>query len=726
MRRISVAKQESAPGDRMRIHKSLMFGTLLLGSLAPLAAIGQFQAPTVEELKMTSDPKAPGASAVYLYREEREDDSHHFRSVYARIKVLSEAGKDLATVHVVYHKHFVFYATGDNSSRLASATATSWNAPDITHAGEDPRIDANASAGKVEVSAIEGRVIHPDGTIIPLTGAPADLLKAKVTNNQVNELTFTMPDVQVGSIIEYRYQVRYDRFQQAPEWQIQQPYFVHHAHYLFMPADQFLPARNLAGGSAGVSNSAILGSHGETMTDIRSLNVLPPGSAVKQDGQGYYFVDLTDIPAIPIEPYSPPLGAQIYQVNFFYTFTPDAKEFWQKEMGIWMKEVNEYTSPSPLIKSTAQELTAGLSTPQDKAKKLYEAVEKLDNRDFDGNASRYIATDYVPRGNAEATLESKAGNSEELALLYLALARAAGLEARPVRITSRNRRTFQAQLQDTSQLDCVVIGINVDGKEVFADPGEKMAPFQTLHWSHAGTGGVTVGGNGKVELVVTPLQLNTDNRILRIGELKVGADGAVSGTLKVAFTGQDALALRQMALRTDASAVKDRMEKLIQAEVPDGIQAHIDRVAYLDDPEKQLVALVPVSGSFTDHPGKHIVLPRLFFETKETDPFPPEDPRTLPVDMHYPALEQEKITYNLPAGFAVDGKPQDASIKWEDNAAYELKSTAEGNTITTARLLARGFTLLDAADYGKLREFYEKVATADRQQVVLTGAQASK
>src|SRR5450432_910388 len=156
MRLISVGKRESASGDKMRIHNSLMFGTLLLGSFAPLAAFGQFQPPTPEELKMTSDPKAPGASAVYLYREEREDDSHHFRSVYARIKVLSEAGKDLATVHVVYHKHFVFYATGDNSSRLAGATATAWSTPDITHAGEDPRIDANATGGKVEVSAIEG------------------------------------------------------------------------------------------------------------------------------------------------------------------------------------------------------------------------------------------------------------------------------------------------------------------------------------------------------------------------------------------------------------------------------------------------------------------------------------------------------------------------------------------------------------------------------------------
>jgi len=678
-------------GESMRFHKMLCFGIFLLASTAPLVAYGQFQAPTPEELSMTSDPKAPGAAAVYLYREEREDDPHHFRSVYARIKVLTEQGKEAATVHVIYHKNFVFYAAGDNSSRMASGVANNWSAPDMNHAGEDTRVDTNSYGGHTDVSAIEGRVIHADGTIVPLTGTPADLLKSKTNNSQYNEMTFNLPSVEVGSIIEYRYQVRYDRFLAAPEWQVQQPYFVHKAHYLFIPAEQFLPNRNLTGGSAGMSTSAILGSHGETETDIRSANVLPPGKEVIRDGQGNWFVDLTDIPAIPHEPYAPPLEAQIYQVNFFYTDTPDVKDYWQREMGYWIKDVNRYTAPTAAIKSTVAELTAGLSSPLDKAKKLYSAVQKLDNFDF-----------------------SKGGS------IYLSLTRAAGLDARPERITSRNRRTFSSQFMDTSQLDTVVIGITIDGKEIVVDPGQKMAPFQTLHWTHAGAGGVAVAAGGKVEVVITPLQENKDNTIVRVGKLDISPQGAVSGTLKVGFVGQEALFLRQLALRTDPDTVKQQMEHMIAAEVPNGVEAHIDHLANLDDPDKQLVAVVPVTGSVADHAGSHLVLPRLFFETKETDPYPSDNARTLPVDMHYPAQEQEQITYDFPTGFALEGTPQDASLKWEENAAYSLRSKADASSITTGRVLARGFTLLDAADYGKLRDFYEKVAQTDRQQVVLT------
>jgi hypothetical protein len=492
-----------------------------------------------------------------------------------------------------------------------------------------------------------------------------------------------------------------------------------------MPADQFLPSHTMGGTTSGVSNSAILGDHGRIMTDIRSVNILPPGDAVKVDGQGYYYVDLNDIPAIPVEKYSPPLRGQIYQVNFFYTDTPNDKDFWQTEMQAWMKDVNQYTEPTSFIKSTVAELTDGLTSPADKAKKLYAAVEKFDNFDFSGNAVAFSGTSRIPTGSVEKVLERKAGNGLELTLLYLSMARAAGLEARPKRIASRNIRTFSPEFMDTSQLDSLIIGVTIDGKEINLDPGQKMAPFETLQWSHSGAGGVALTPNGKVEVFITPLQVYTDNKTVRIGTLTVSPQGAVSGTLKVGFSGQDALLWRQMALRTDSNTVKGQMERVLASEVPDGIQAHIDRIVSLDDPDKQLVAVVPVTGSLADHTGNHLVLPRLFFETKETNPFPTDTSRVLPIDMHYPTQDQEQITYDFPPGFTLDGVPQDASMKWEDNAAYALHSKADANSIVTLRTLSRGFTLLEAADYSKLRDFYSKVATSDRQQVVLATVQAS-
>ena len=150
----------------MRIHVYAS-GLLALAAVAmPLTGVAQkFQEPTKEELQMTSDPKAPGAPAVFLYREESTNNRNHYISEYARIKVLTEKGKEWATVEVPY----------DGS-------------------GSEPPI-------------IEGRTIHSDGTVIPLVGKVSDLLVFKRTNSNYKAAVFNMPSVEVGSILEYRWTI---------------------------------------------------------------------------------------------------------------------------------------------------------------------------------------------------------------------------------------------------------------------------------------------------------------------------------------------------------------------------------------------------------------------------------------------------------------------------------------------------------------------------------------
>ena len=73
---------------------------VLLTITSAARAADQWIPPTDEELKMTSQPEVPGAAAVYLFREEITDDHLHSWSNYARIKVLTEAGKEYANVEL--------------------------------------------------------------------------------------------------------------------------------------------------------------------------------------------------------------------------------------------------------------------------------------------------------------------------------------------------------------------------------------------------------------------------------------------------------------------------------------------------------------------------------------------------------------------------------------------------------------------------------------------------
>jgi hypothetical protein len=705
----------------MRFHDALPFAFLLAVGTVPLVGHAQFQPVSREELGMTSDPKAPGAAAVYLYREETEDDPHAFRTIYARIKVLTEAGKSAAVVHVSFPQTLVYNAVGTNFSRVASADATNWSLPTIEHTGEDQPWDTDSYVGKVEVGALEGRVTHADGTVVALSGKALQLLKVS-KGPRGSETTFTMPGVEVGSVIEYRYQVRYDRYLTAPDWKLQKEYFIHKEHFVFRPSQQFLP-QDVTG--VGVGDSALKDPHDNVLTDIRFRPVLPAGKTLTKDAMGNYVVDLTDVPPIPQEPYAPPLNAEVYGVDFFYTYTPDIKDYWQKQMGFWTKALNAYIAPTQALQNAVNEIVSHSDSPVDKAKKLYGIVQKIENTDCNPDGAPLTGSEWIPRGKVESVLLRKKGSSNQIAFLYLALARIAGISARPERIASRSLRIFSAQYMDNVQLDTVLVALRIDGKEILVDPGTRMAPFQMLHWAHTGAGGVAMDANNKAEIIVTPLEKNTDNSTLHVGSLEVSPQGAVSGSIKMAFTGQKAIELRQLGVKSGAEAVKTEINAMVAQQVPTGIQASVDHLVYLDDPNRQLLAVIPVKGSFPRNTDGRLVLPRTFFAAQERNPFPAASSRELPVDMRYPAQEQEQITYVLPPGFTLEGTPQDANLKWEDNAAYQLRTKVEGSSITDARILQRGFTLLDPKDYEQLHDFYQKVVAADQEPLVLNAARAS-
>lgn len=702
----------------MRSDRFAPLGLLLLAIASGAVAYGQFGAPNRAELEMANDPKAPGAAAVYLDRVETTDDPHHFATIYARLKVLTDEGKKAATVRISSPANFVYHATGDNSSRMADGS-NHWETPDVNHSGEDMPNFLDHFRVPMEIGGLQARTVHADGTIVPL---PANALQVEHKKDGQDVYTFTMPNAEVGSILEYRYQIRYDKFEGAPDWQIQKEYFTHHAKFSFAPDERFSADRNKTG-PAGIQNSALVDSHGEFITDIRSGAILPAGTAVQPDALGGYTLDMHDIAAFPSEPYATPAEGQAYRVSFFYVPVPDEKDFWQREMSFWAHGLDKYTAATPTLQNLVKELTAGSNSQLEKAKKLYEYTQKIQNADFALDGQPENGSDVIPAGRVEKVITDKKGDSNEIAYLYLALARIAGLNVRPERVASRSHRMFSPQFRQPNQLDTVLIVANLDGKEFTLDPGSPMAPFGTLHWAHSATSGVAMNG-GKVEIVLTNPQKGTDNAVLHVGSLNVNEKGAITGMLKVAYLGQEALLLRQIALRSGPDAVAAAVNHDLAGQTPKGITVKLDHLAYLDDPNRQLLAVVNVSGTLKQEGGA-FVLPRSLFGAHERNPFPEDKDRKLAVDVHYPEVVQEKISYVLPAGFGLSGKPEEAKFNW-DAAGYSSTVAPEKNGVTVSRVFARGFTLLEADKYAPLREFYDRVDQSDQKTVtVAAGAQAS-
>jgi hypothetical protein len=114
-----------------------------------------------------------------------------------------------------------------------------------------------------------------------------------------------------------------------------------------------------------------------------------------------------------------------------------------------------------------------------------------------------------------------------------------------------------------------------------------------------------------------------------------------------------------------------------------------------------------------------MLLPGLLFESHAGHPFVDEPKRLEPVDMHYAEQVTDQVVFHLPPGFAIEGGPQDTKVPWPEHAVFLIRTKPEQSQITITRSLARAFTFASADEYQPLREFYQKVATADQQQLVL-------
>ena len=655
---------------------------LLFAAVSPVLVWAQFQQPTDEELKMTSDPKAPGADAVFLDYNEVANDPIHYQSTYARIKILTEKGKDLATVELPYLR------------------------------------------GNFKIEDIKGRTIHPDGTVIPLTVKPEDLMVSKTGETQIGKKVFSLPSVEVGSILEYSYEIRYgdDEFS-SPEWEIQRPYFVHKAHYQFTPFKAFMPR-----GSADTSTSMYLtDSRGRVVNSLIWWNHLPPGVTMQTSVNGSYSVDVTDIPPIPEEEWMPPIESVLYKVFFYYKAASNASDFWISEAKLWSKDVDKFAEPSSAIHDAVNGLIAPTDSDVDKAKKLYDAVQALDNTDYSRtkSASEMKALKIKEAKHAQDTWQQKSGSSEDIAMLYLAMLRAAGLTAYATKVVDRDRGIFDPTYLSLEQLDSTLVAVSVGGKEILLDPGEKMCPFQTTNWRHSDARGLGQSPQG-VSVATTGLQQYTDNVTRRLGDVSLDGQGGVTGHINIIMIGQRALHWRQAALEEDDAELKKQFDREeLERVVPEGVEAHVDHFLSINDPYSNLIAVVNLSGTLGTATAKRLIVPGFFFETRGHTPFVNEEKRQEPVDMHYGDHEMDEITYHLPNGVTVEGAPQDANISWPGHALFIVKSKTEPDRIIIANSLARAFTEAKPEEYQDLRGFYQKVAAADQQQLVLTTSSAA-
>lgn len=455
---------------------------LLTAALAAPTALraAAFPDVTPQEWAVESVPGDPGAGAVVLskvgevqLRDLASQDVSSTLSVTVRLKILSEAGLEHAEV-VVPHSSYL---------RLFSFT---------------------------------GRTVLPDGRVVQL---PKDAkFERKLSEREkVFVTSVAFPAVEVGAILDYRYEMRFDSILFLEPWYFSERVPVRRAELTYQVPGT-IQARSWA------RDPLQVGLQSET-TQISG------GTRLKLWAE--------DLPAIPDEPYGLPFGDLATQFLLVPTAYHDAYEHtrlmesWESTCSLFEEH---FYRPARRragdAKKQAKQLAAGHKSegPRAVAEAIYRFVrDEITTEDLTGVNLRKDST-------PDSVLRAGRGDLADKALLLQTMLEAAGVDAHLVWAADRREGLVDVRLPNPGWFDRVIVAAEIDGGRVFLDPTVPLLPFGRLLPGLEGTPALLFDPKRPEELTLPTSSSSANGRQAEV-TLALDEEGVLSGEGEMLLTG---------------------------------------------------------------------------------------------------------------------------------------------------------------------------------------------
>ena len=652
----------------MSSFAALVFLAITIWQPTMVSAGDRFQAVSAEELTMKSEPLAAGVPAIILYRQVDRDDngatSHEDN--YVRIKILTEEGRKFADVEIPFFKD------------------------------------------RDDVVNVKARTIRPDGSIANFEGKIFEKSLYKTRGVKYLAKTFTLPDVQVGSIVEYYYTYNYpERYFYDSHWILSEELFTRYAKFSLKPYNSYYSRFSVAW----------------------SWQLLPPGTNPPKEGPDRIIrLEARNVPAFQKEEFMPPENELKSRVDFVYSDDPlgsDTDKFWRQVGKRSNDELESFINKRGGMQQAVAQIVSPGDSPEVKLQKIYTRVQQIRNTSYELSRTKQEEKRDNPKQikNVEDIWKRGYGDRVELNWVYLALVRAAGLEAYGVWVSDRKNYFFNPALRDAYRLDANAVLVKLNGNDVYCDPGAKFAPFGLLPWSETGVQGLRLDKDGG-SWIKTPLPAGSVSRMEHKADLKLSDTGDLEGKLTMTLTGLEAMLRRVEERHADAAERKKDLEDHVKSAVPAAIEVELTNQPNWNDPEVPLVAEFDLKiPGWTSAVGRRVLVPVGFFSGTEKHLFDHAQ-RVYPIYMEFPFQKIDNVTIEIPPGWQVSSLPP---VFKRDGHIITLSMTAENDKgkIRLTRTLDAEFLMLQTQYYAALRNFFQQVRTGDEQQIVLQSGTAT-
>lgn len=367
------------------------------------------------------------------------------------------------------------------------------------------------------LESFSGRTVLPNGEAIPVT---EDALFVRPLPGGVGRrTTVVFPQVEVGSTLHYRYEMRFDAsFYQGP-WYFQSQLETKRSEIVYR-----IP-KSIA---------------------TRSFKHVGPGQELHrrqtETARGSSLeLWMEDLPALVAEPYGPPVLETASQVLLVVAGSagPGSSFGLDSWPGIRRAALDQYRrarASDGAVRREARELIGQASDDraESAARALYLFVR--DHIETEGRGEIFLPE---REGGLDAVLERGRGTVAEKALLLQSMLREGSLESRLVWAAEDSRRRLDLSFPNPLRFRKVLIGVEIGEGERFLDPSDPNLAFGRLAPGTEGGSGLALGAGRLRPLALTSLEAEHNAREMAV-ELILGEDGRWHGRGRLALLGHAA------------------------------------------------------------------------------------------------------------------------------------------------------------------------------------------
>jgi hypothetical protein len=665
---------------------------MILAFVAPIRSLASdFKPIPPDELKITEAPGQPNAPAIILEHEEVWDDVAHFRVMHTRLKILTEAGRGYANVHLL-------------------------------------RLD------RFPLAEFHARTVHPDGSEVDFDQDDYRKQYTAAGKTQSTADSFTIPGAGVGDIIEFKYMLSFrsvvtfntptsgyvvgHQFH-YPYWDLQGELYQKHLHYSYKP---------------DTGPTSLIGA-------VQATWSLPKGANLDRIG-AKLDVDLKDVPPFTQEEHMPPANAIRYHVRFFSEELGSTRDYWKRWGDWWNEEISDFANDKATINEVLGQIVGPSDTPEQKVRKIYEYVGKFNNLLFMPKRSpQQLKADglwrdrysYFTDGSklegenygAKEVVHAKTGTREDLTRLFAGLVRAAGVQVSLMRVPERDHGYFDRNDPNWSQLTRELAIVRIGDKDQYLDPGTLYNPYGMLEWKVMQMTGLRQSASGHgIEIASTPAPSYKETVIKRLAQLRLTADGKLTGTIKIAYFGQEAFARRIRAVPKDGAWRKGSLDDELRKMLPANSEVSLTNEPAWETSADPLLAEFKVTIPMATISGKRMLLPMQALHFNQPAMFVASS-RTYPIWLDYPFVTQDEVHITITSEMAAESVPAKEEVK-ENFGYYSADYKQKNRELIATRVLVLNENTFEVEKYANLKGFFDKMKTADDQQAVLSRAASAQ